>query len=288
MEYLIHIALFITTFGIAALGVNLLVGYTGLLSVGQAIYSGIGGYMVAILTVEKGMNFFPAAVIGIATAVAMAFVMGLLLSKFSEDYYTLVTVGFNVIFVSVLFSWSSLTRGSYGIPGVARPHIPFFDLHINFNYLIFCAIIFFGVYLLSHALVKSSFGRVLQAIREDQKAVQVFGYRVFYYKLLIYMIAAGFGALGGALFAPYLSFIEPSGFTVLESIYTLSAVVLGGLANIRATILGIAILVILPELLRFVGLPTEVAAQMRNLIFGLLLIVLMIYKPEGLMGKYKF
>ncbi|MBL8031928.1 MAG: branched-chain amino acid ABC transporter permease, partial [Candidatus Doudnabacteria bacterium] len=86
----------------------------------------------------------------------------------------------------------------------------------------------------------------------------------------------------------YLTYIDPATFTVLESITTLSAVILGGLANFRASILGSVLLVVLPEALRFVGLPSEIAGQMRNLLYGLLLILLMLYKPEGLMGKYKF
>ena len=103
MEYLIHIGVLIVLFSILAIGVNLLVGYTGLLTAGQVIYSGIGAYAIAILQTGKGMNFFLAALIGVAAACLIALVFGFVLSKFSGDYYALVTVGFNVIFFTVLF-----------------------------------------------------------------------------------------------------------------------------------------------------------------------------------------
>lgn len=287
MEYLIHIAVLISLYSIVAIGVNLIVGYTGLLSVGQVIYSGIGAYAIAILQAERGWNFFLAALFGIAVAIVVALLIGLVLSKFSGDYYALVTVGFNVIFVSAFLSWGKLTRGSFGVPGIGRPHLPFIDLSINFNFLIFTLAILLVIYALTNALVKSSFGRVLKAIREDQKTTQVFGYKVFSYKLWIYIVAAIIAAIAGTLYASYLTYIDPFGFTVLESIFTLSIVILGGLANLKASILGAAALVVLPEALRFVGFPSEVAAQMRNVIYGLVLIVLMLYRPQGLLGEYK-
>lgn len=288
MEYIIHICILAAIVSIAAIGVNLLVGYTGLLSVGQALYSGVGAYTVAMLQLYRGWNFFAAALCGVAVAMGIACVVGLVLSKFAEDYYTLVTVGFNIIFFSVLMSWSSFTRGSLGVPGIHRPHIPFIDFTINFNFLIFSLLILGFACVVAHFLTTSSFGRVLAAVREDQKAIQVFGYKVFSYKLAIYIVSAALAAISGTLVAAYLTYIDPATFTVLESITTLSAVILGGLANFRASILGSVLLVVLPEALRFIGLPPEIAGQMRNLLYGLLLILLMLYKPEGLMGKYKF
>ena len=136
-------------------------------------------------------------------------------------------------------------------------------------------------------ITTSSFGLVLKAIREDEEAIQVFGYHTNRYKLTIFVISAGLAAIAGALYASYISFIGPSSFALMESIFILSIVILGGLANHKGAILGAALLIILPELLRFVGLPTDVAAQSRQLIYGVLLVVLMLYRPRGLIGDYR-
>jgi branched-chain amino acid transport system permease protein len=128
---------------------------------------------------------------------------------------------------------------------------------------------------------------VLKAIREDEKAIRLFGYRTLSYKLAIFVIAAAMAAAAGSLFASYITFIDPTSFVVMESVFILAIVILGGFANLKGSVLGAFLLILLPELLRFVGFPAEVAAQMRQLIYGLLLILLMLYRPQGLAGEYK-
>ena len=143
-----------------------------------------------------------------------------------------------------------------------------------------------GVYFVSRFIVSSSFGRVLKAIREDEKAIQVFGYRTVRYKLLIFVVAAIGAASAGSFLASYITFIDPASFVLGESVLIVSMVILGGLANLKGSIMGALFLVILPEFLRFVGFPVEVAAQMRQVVYGLLLVTLMLYRPQGLMGEY--
>ena len=112
--------------------------------------------------------------------------------------------------------------------------------------------------------MNSSFGRILKAIREDERAIQVFGYKTLYYKLTIFVIGAMMAAVAGSLYAAYITYIDPSTFTVNESIFIIAIIILGGLASLRGSLLGAVFLVLLPELLRFVGFPDEVAAQMRR------------------------
>lgn len=288
MEYIIHIGILVCLYAILAVSLNLVVGYTGLLSVSHAAFYGMGAYCVAILVATHNVNFFVAAGGGIMLAEVLAGLMGLLLSKFSGDYYALVSMGFSVIVFSVLLNWQSLTRGSFGIPGIMRPAIPLVDMHINAIYLGFCLLVLGLVYMLSRRIVHSSYGRILKTIREDERAVRVFGYKTFNYKLLVYIISAMFAATAGALFAPYITFVDPGSFSVNESIVMLSMIILGGLANLRASVLGACMLVVLPEALRFVGFPSDIAAQMRGVVYGLILVLLMLHKPQGLLGEYKF
>jgi|SRR3989344_9023 len=287
MDYVIHLLILIGIFSILGLSLNLVVGYTGLLSITQAAFYGIGAYTTAILMRALGMNFFLSMLIGIVATIVISSIIGTVLSKFKDDYYALGSFGFNIIIYSVMLNWQGLTRGPLGLPGIGRPELFGLILSENGAFLILVIILTVFVFLLSQAITRSSFGRVLMAIREDEKVIQVFGYRTHSYKLLIFIVSAGMASIAGSLFASYITFIDPSSFVLMESIFILAIIILGGLANNKGAVLGAIIMILLPEALRFVGFPTEIAAQMRQVVYGVLLIILMIYRPQGVMGNYK-
>lgn len=287
MEYVIHIGILSGIYAVVAIALNLLVGYTGLVSLAHMAFFAIGAYTVAILTTAFHMNFFIAAAIGIIVAAIAAFSIGLVLSRFRDDFYILCSVGFTIIMYSVFLSWSEVTRGPLGIPGIPRP--VFLGLDFGNNTLFFMKVLLaVGLaYWKSDFLVRSSFGRALKAIREDEQALQIFGYQTTYYKLMIFVIAAAMAALAGALFASYITYIDPSIAVLNESIFVLSIIILGGLADLRGSVLGAIVLIFLPEILRFVGFPADIAGQMRQLLYGVLLVLCMLYRPQGFLGKYK-
>lgn len=287
MDYLIHLAIFISIYAILALSLNLVVGYTGLLSVAHAAFYGIGAYTTAILMTRLGTNFFLSVVAGMISAALLGLIIGFVLSKFEGDFYALGSLGFNVIVWSIFLNWQELTRGPLGIPGIPRPNLFGLSFSSNLAFLILASLFLILVFLASRFIVNSSFGRALKAIREDEKAIAVFGYNTHHFKLLIFIISAAMAALAGCLFASYITFIDPSTFTINESIFILSIIILGGLANGRGAVLGAAFLVLLPEALRFVGFPSDIAAQMRQVVYGLLLVLLMLHRPQGLVGEYK-
>lgn len=287
MEYLIHLAILISIYGILGLSLNLIVGFTGLLSVTHAAFYGIGAYATAILLTDYGMNFFVAALLGALITAVVSLFIGYILSKFKGDYYALGSFGFNVIVFSLFLNWQDLTRGPLGIPGISRPSVFGYVLSENWAFLLLVLVVLAGVYFVSQYITSSSFGRVLKAIREDDQAVQIFGYNTLRFKLTIFVIAAVMASFAGALFASYITFIDPSTFTLNESIFILAVIILGGLASNRGAVLGAVVLILLPEILRFVGFPTDIAAQMRQVVYGVLLIVLMLYRPQGLVGEYK-
>ncbi|MBI4160111.1 branched-chain amino acid ABC transporter permease [Candidatus Wolfebacteria bacterium] len=291
MEYLINLGILVAIYGILGLSLNLVVGYSGLLSVTHAAFYGIGAYATALLMVSFGVNFFIAMVAGMTIAALTALLIGIVLSKFRNDFYALASLGFNVIIFSILLNWESVTRGPLGIPGIPRPTIGVSSWELGFSsnlsFLILSALLLIAVYYISKFIVHSSFGRVLKALREDEETIQVFGYNTRYYKLGIFVIAAALAAVAGSLFATYITFIDPSTFTVNESIFILAIIILGGLASLRGAIVGALFLILLPEALRFVGFPTDIAAQMRQVVYGVILILLMLYRPQGLFGEYK-
>lgn len=287
MEYLIHIAILICIYGILGLSLNLIVGVTGLLSITQAAFYGIGAYATAILMTGSGMNFFPALLIGMVVTAVASLLIGYVLSKFKDDYYALGSFGFNVIVYSLFLNWQDLTRGPLGIPGIPRPSLFGFTFSENIWFLVLSVVFLALIYFVSEFITKSSFGRVLKAIREDEDAIKVFGYNTLLFKLAIFVIGAVMASVAGGLFASYITFIDPSTFTLAESIFLLSIIILGGLANNKGAVLGAFCLILLPEILRFVGFPSDIAAQMRQVTYGVLLIVLMLYRPQGLVGEYR-
>ncbi len=287
MEYVIHLLILIGIYGILGLSLNLVVGFTGLLSVTHAAFYGIGAYATAILLTTTGMNFFLAMLLGALICGVLSLLIGLVLSKFKDDYYALGSFGFNIIVFSIFLNWQSLTRGPLGIPGIARPSLFGYSLSDNTPFLILTTVVLGLVYLICRWITSSSFGRVLKTIREDEQAIQTFGYNTIYFKLTIFVIGAVLASLAGSLFASYITFIDPSTFTLNESIFILAIIILGGLANNRGAVLGAVVLILLPEVLRFVGFPSDIAAQMRQVIYGLILVLLMLYRPQGLVGEYK-
>ncbi len=287
MDYFVHIAILIGIYSILAMSLNLVVGFTGLLSITQAAFYGIGAYATAILLTSFGVNFFLSIVMGMIITAIISFAIGYVLSKFDGDYFALGSFGFNIIVFSIFLNWQSFTRGPLGIPGITKPVLFGFDFSDNTIYLIL-VIIFAGLtFLLSEFITSSSFGRVLKAIREDERAIQVFGYNTLFFKLTIFVIGAMIASLAGSLYASYITYVDPSSFNLSESIFILAIIILGGLANNKGAVLGAICLVVLPELLRFVGFPSDIAAQMRQVTYGLILVLLMLYRPQGLMGEYK-
>ena len=136
-------------------------------------------------------------------------------------------------------------------------------------------------------IVGSSFGRVLKAIRENEKALQVYGYNTTYYKLAIFVMGAMMTSIAGSLFGSYMTFVGPSMFMLRESIFIVVIIILGGLGTLRGSVFGAAFMILLPEALRFLGLPDTIAAQMQQLIYGAILVILMLYRPQGFIGEYR-
>ena len=287
MEYLIHIAILVCIYGILGLSLNLSVGETGLLNVSQAAFYGIGAYATALLMLNFYFNFFLAAIAGMLLAGVIALAVGVVFSRLREVYYAFATIGFCVIAYSIMLNWQSVTQGPLGIPGISRPELFGFRFGENIAFLALAAAVLLAVYGICSFITSSSFGRVLHAIREDEQMISIFGYSTTYYKLVIFVIGAMLAALAGSLFASYITFIDPSSFQLFESIFILAIVILGGLGSARGVVLGALFLIVLPEALRFVGFPPDVAAQMRQVVYGLILILLMLYRPQGLMGTFR-
>ena len=293
-----------TVFGIwaiLAISLNLVVGFTGLLSVGHIGFFGIGAYTVAILTSNApyeqlrteaiptfGWAFFAALPVGIVLAGLVALVVGVVFNRFRDDIFVLVSFGFTIISFNVFLNWRGMTRGAFGIHEIASPAIGGWVFNDPTEFLALVMVILAIVVVIAWFIVTSSFGRVLQAIREDEQAIQVFGYQATHYKLAVWVVSAMMAGLAGGLFSSWASFIDPNSFILLESILLVSIVILGGLATIWGSLVGAMAFVLLEEGMRFLPfVPNEHVGQIRQVVLGVLLVVLMLFRPQGLLGRYK-
>jgi branched-chain amino acid transport system permease protein len=288
MNYFLHLIVLMELYLILSLSLNLMVGYTGLLTLAHAAFYGIGAYVCTLLMVDLGWPFLPS----LALAIGGAFVLSMLISlsslRFRGDYFILMTLAFQVIVFTILYNWVGVTRGPFGVPGIPKPSI--FGLTIDslasfsvFGFL--CAALVAGFLTV---VFRSPFGRALQAIRDDELAATALGKKHLSFKLRSVAIASSCAAVAGALYATYVTFIDPTSFTLDESILMLSMVIVGGTGNVRGPIVGALILVLLPEVLRFMAIPDSVAANTRLIIYGLLLILMMRFRPQGIAGRYQF
>ena len=288
MEYLLHILIITGIYIILTLSLNLVVGYTGLAALGHAAFSCMGAYTSSLLALRFGLSPWIGLLIGACVAALLGIVIGLPSVRLKGDYLALATFGFGVIVYSVAKNWVSLTRGPMGLPGIPSFSILGFELSKSWAYSLIVATFVFLTYIVIARIVNSPFGRILKGIREDEIATLAMGKDVNKHKILVFVIGAFFAGIAGSLYAHYITFIDPSSFTVMESIVILLMVVFGGMGSLAGSFVGAAVLVIFPELLRFLGMPSSVAAPVRQMIYGLLLVLLVLKRPQGILGKYRW
>ena len=288
MDYLLHIFIMVAIYSIVAMSLNLLAGYTGLISVAHAAFYGIGAYTTALLALKFGLPFWVNFPAGIFVSGIVAFLIAWPALRTYDDYFVITTFAFQIIIFSIMNNWVSFTGGPLGLPGIPQPTI--FGMTVSSHLLFLSFVAAFGLltYLFLGRLVNSPFGRVLKAIREDEIFAMSMGKNVMKYKITVFVIGAATASVGGSLYAYYISFIDPTSFTVMESIFMLSIVIIGGAGNLRGSIVGAALLIFIPEILRFVGMPNSIAANMRQIFYGGLLVFFMMFRPQGLLGEFAF
>lgn len=285
MNYIIYVVSLVAIYGILTISLNLALGYAGILSLAQAAFMGIGAYATAILLTDWGFNFFytlPVG-IGIAAVVAAALAWGTL--RLKGDYYVIASFGFQVIMYNIFLNWISLTQGPFGIRKIPAPTAFGFAFQGPLRFCILCLIFLVVCLWIAWRVGESPYGKVLRAIREDEAAVASIGKNVNRYKIAIFTVSAVLASVGGALYACLITYIDPHPFTIHESIFILALVVIGGAGNIFGSVVGAAVLIVLPEMLRFFDVPTTVASPIREILYGALMIVFIRLRPKGLLPE---
>lgn len=288
MNYLYHLIIYFEIYAIVAMSLNLLMGYGGLLQVAHAAYYGIGAYAAALLWTKLGWGFFPGLVAGGIVAGVMSLLVSLPAWRFKGDYFVMISIAVQTLIYAALYNWKELTNGPFGISGIAHPTIAGYHFVTTGSITVLYGLLALGLGLIMAKLKWSRFGRSLQAMRDDELAARSIGMPVNRLKLQAFVIASAMVGVAGGLYASYVSYIDPTSFSLNESILMLSMVIVGGTGNVRGPLTGAAVLILLPEALRFLHLPDAIAANVRLLAYGLLLIIMMHLRPQGLAGTYRY
>ena len=268
------------------LGLNVVVGLAGMLDLGYIAFYGVGAYTYAIFNTVYGLGFWVCLPLSALTACIAGCIVGYPTLRMRGDYLAIVTLGFGEIIRIILNNWMELTNGPNGILGV-KPigiFLPVFENGFTFEFFWMKKLQLFYYFALGLVILTiigvnrlnfSRVGRAWESIREDETAAELMGVNTFIYKLLAYAMGAIFAGLAGAFFAARMRFVSPESFTFLESAMVLCMVVLGGMGSIPGIILGVAALIVLPEVFR------EFESY-RMLIFGATMVIMMLFRPAGL------
>lgn len=259
---------------VLALGLNIVVGYAGLLDLGFAAFFAVGAYTVGIATLHFGLSFWLALPLAILLAIVAGVIIGAPTLRLRSDYLAIVTLGFGEI-VRIAARNLRETGGASGLIGIDSPWL--FGWHITTPldfYYVFCVLAILAV-VVSVRLANSRLGRAWLYVRHDEDAAEAMGIDRVKVKLAAYIVGAIYGAIGGAFFAANLGAISPESFSFRQSVLILMAVILGGMGKIPGVILGAMIVILAPELLRDAG-------DLRLLIFAVGLLLIMLFRPSGI------
>ena len=289
METLVQIGIMLCIYIILVLSTNLTVGMANLLTMCQAAFYGIGAYIGTYFLMQFNLPFVVIALLVMLATGISSLLISYASVKLKGDYFILGTLGFQMIVYTILYNWVSVTRGPHGIPGIPSIKLfGFWSLDGIYAHVFLALVLTIIIALIFSCLQHSPYGRMLKAIRTDELSAKALGRNTVRLKAWAFFISAAFAGVAGLLYASYLNYIDPSSFTLDESIFIITALFIGGIGSrVWGPVVGAAVVVVLPVLLRFVGLPDTVAANLREVIYGIVLIVLMFIRPQGLLGDAK-
>src|SRR5450759_978571 len=228
MDYFLQCGVLIAIYGILAISMDLVAGQAGLLSIAHAGFFGVGAYVSAFLTLRAGCDFTVAILAGAILASAISFIFSVPTLRLNDDHFVIGTFAFQMIIFSIFNNWTSVTRGSLGIRGIPPPSVFGYKVDSSWEFLvlIFCFLLI--VLFIVYRITTSPFGRVLHAIREDEVFAKAHGKNTLYFKIAAFAVSAALAASAGSFYAHYITYIDPTSFTVMESILIISMVIIGG------------------------------------------------------------
>lgn len=280
-QYIIHIIITILLYSILSVSLNFVSGIAGQISVGHAAFYGIGAYTTSILMMSFKIPFSISMLCGGFLAGIFGLLLGIPSLRIQGNYLCIITLGFGEIVKLILLNWDKVTNGPMGISGIPSPNFLSIlnDSNLNFYYL--ALLLFIICYIFIYKLTYSKYGFLMIAVRDDEIAAKTLGVNVSLIKLFAFIVSSFIAGFVGGFYAAYVSYISPESFMFKESITILAMVIIGGKGNIKGSIIGAVLLVLIPELLREFN-------NYRMLFYGIALVLMIIFRPDGIYGlKYR-
>ena len=285
IAYLQNTAVLFCINAILALTLNFIMGYAGIFSLAHAIFFGVGAYTTAYIALHfsDSLLLCMAASAGLTAILSMALALPAL--RVRGEYFVAASLGLQVIGVTIFSEWKSVTGGLGGMIGIPRPNLFGFVFNDDLSFLILCIVVLLLVTGVTALLVRGSFGRSLMAIRDSESAAQSYGKHVNAVKALSVAVSAGLAGVAGTLYAFYMSFINVESFTLEFSILLMAMVIIGGTGTLFGPVVGAALLMSLPAALTYLPfLPPSELGTIQQIIYGVVMVLLMMYRPGGLIG----
>lgn len=288
MIYATNLLIMLIIYVLLGLSLNLLVGHSGLISTAHAAMYGLGAYVTSILVVLGFASPIVSLITGTLCAGLLGAVIGYLSVPLKGDAFVIGTLAVQMVIVSLFRNMRGVTGGSYGLTGIPRPSLFASTLNSQSSFLLWAAVPTLVVGAVIVILYFTPFTRTLRAVRDSEGIAVALGKSLAPLRTQNMAIASLVAGFAGGLFALYSSYIDPSSFTFEISIFILMIVIIGGSGNLRGPIAGAALLLMLPELLRWVPLSQASFPYVRQLLYGLSLVLVMRFRPQGLLGNYRF
>jgi branched-chain amino acid transport system permease protein len=283
--YAVNLAVLISINAILAVTLNFILGYAGIFSIAHALFFGVGAYTATYAAMKLGAGFVPATAAGMILAALISLALALPALRVRGEYFVAASLGLQMLAVTVFTEWKSVTGGIGGLTNIPPARVLGLEISQPEHFLalsLFCLVL---IILIIRTLVRSSFGRSLKAIRDDETAAWTYGKNVAVIKTTAVVLSSALAAVAGSLYAFYLSFINVESFGLETSIQLMAMVIIGGTATLVGPVIGSILILLLPAGLSYLPyLPTTEIGAIQQIAYGLAMVVLMIYRPGGLWG----
>ncbi len=284
-EYLTNLAVLITINAILAVTLNFVLGYAGIFSMAHAAFFGIGAYTATLVAMKFGAGFLLSTAAGMGVSALISLALALPALRVRGEYFVAASLGLQMLAMTLFAEWKGFTGGIGGITNIPAARFPGFTVSTPPQYLVLSLVCLLLVMLAVAMLVRSSFGRSLKAIRDDETAASAFGKNVAVIKTMAVAVSSALAAVAGSLYAFYLSFVNVESFTLDTSVYLMAMVIIGGTATLVGPVVGTVLILLLPAALSYLpGLPQTEIGSIQQIVYGLAMVLLMIYRPGGIWG----
>jgi branched-chain amino acid transport system permease protein len=282
LAYLTNLAVLISINAILAVTLNFVLGYAGIFSMAHAVFFGVGAYTAAAVAIQLGGGFLLATGAGMAVAALISLALALPALRVRGEYFVAASLGLQMLAITVFSEWKAFTGGIGGITNIPPARLFGFELTTPLHYLVLTLLCLAAVLVILRLLVRGSFGRSLKAIRDNETAAATYGKNVAVVKTIAVAVSSSLAAVGGSLYASYMSFVNVESFVLDTSVLLIAMVIIGGIATLTGPIVGTVLILLLPAALSYLpGLPSTEIGSIQQIVYGAAMVLLMIFRPGG-------